>query len=164
MTSSDRKAEVFTVNTVEPAATGANPMERTMSPGRFVWLLVAGIVAFFPAPSRAEAVDLTANVLLSRCRSNDDANRLMCFSFVRGVIDGYTALAMTSLTAGSQQSSIAGICHPKSAAIAPRDAIEWTEQAVQEWRIKMNGKMDPMGEMPAGMVIIAGIRQKWPCN
>jgi hypothetical protein len=73
-------------------------------------------------------------------------------------------MAITSIKGPDEkQTKIAGICMPTNVKLPLDDLISWTDQLVQEWRAKMDGKLDPMGEMTAAAVILASIRTRWPC-
>jgi len=109
--------------------------------------------------------DIKTNELLVLCKSRNNAEYAACVSYVAGAYSAYLAMAMTSIkSADASETKIAGICMPSNAKISPPELIAWTEQLVLEWRAEMRGALDPMGDMYAGMTIIASIRKRWPCK
>jgi hypothetical protein len=114
------------------------------------------------APSRP-AAGFTTNKLLEFCRSLVDWKRLACQTYVTATRDTYIFMAITNMKS-DRRSEIAGICAPSNVVFMTDDLILWTEKLVAEWRVKMEGKMDPMGEMNAAAVILAAIRDRYPCK
>jgi hypothetical protein len=100
----------------------------------------------------------------SSAGNGEDWQRTACFTYVAATRDAYTFIAITSIKGPDEkQTKIAGICMPTNVKLPLDDLISWTDQLVQEWRAKMDGKLDPMGEMTAAAVILASIRTRWPC-
>jgi Rap1a immunity proteins len=138
-------------------------MKTILKPLAIAAMSIATLISAANAAS-PDSVGLSTNKLLSMCKSGEDWQRTACFTYVAATRDAYTFMAITSIKGPEEkQTKIAGICMPTNVKLPLDDLISWTDQLVQEWRAKMDGKLDPMGEMTAAGVILASIRARWPC-
>jgi hypothetical protein len=122
-------------------------------------LLVVAVAAMICAPALAADDDsLTAAKLLPMCNSNKLEEKLVCSIYAQATVQSLLVISLTDVddTKDIGKRGVGKICVPQSQVIVPNEVIRDA--------VKMLADMPLVGQFPAAMVMLATIRNRFPCK